>query len=199
MSGLHLVRDRVQLAVARELWKAREKLAIEKDVSPGRLLPDASMVHACKQNYHSIEALTSDSNFIGRASRVYKQVWWQAIESGRSTQDPPTLATRQEGIPNHRSWPAKFPDADRRLKILRHFMTGHAEALQLPLENLLHPEIIRRIAWELSDPNEELLASLLNDTAARAWQTESCLEVIANALRAAADPDFALPDPQATS
>ncbi|MFD1214569.1 ribonuclease D, partial [Arthrobacter sp. GCM10027362] len=41
-SGLHQIRDRRQLAAARELWREREQLAAERDVAPGRLIPDSA-------------------------------------------------------------------------------------------------------------------------------------------------------------
>ena len=44
MSGMHEIKDARSLAIARELWSAREALAERLDVSPGRLIPDASIV-----------------------------------------------------------------------------------------------------------------------------------------------------------
>ena len=46
LSGLHTVRGRKALAVARELWTAREEYAREQDVAPGRLVPDRALVAA---------------------------------------------------------------------------------------------------------------------------------------------------------
>ena len=46
LSGLHTVRGRRALAVARELWNAREDYAREQDVAPGRLVPDRALVAA---------------------------------------------------------------------------------------------------------------------------------------------------------
>ncbi|HBR88424.1 MAG TPA: ribonuclease D, partial [Microbacterium sp.] len=46
LSGLHTVRGRSSLAVARALWVAREDLAAAEDVAPGRLVPDRALVAA---------------------------------------------------------------------------------------------------------------------------------------------------------
>ena len=199
LSGLHLVKDRTQLAIARALWQARENLAIEKDVSPGRLLPDSSIVHAATQSYANLSALTADSQFIGRASRVYKQLWWDAIQSGKTTDDLPTASVRNEGIPNHRSWPTKFPEADRRLKVMRHFLNEHSVAHQLPIENMMHPEIVRKLAWHDCPTTEVAVHVATTEFGARPWQADLCSAVLLEALRAAADPDFELPDPQTVS
>ena len=43
---MHRVRSRRQLAAVRELWQAREQLAQRRDISPGRILPDAAIVAA---------------------------------------------------------------------------------------------------------------------------------------------------------
>ncbi len=44
LSGLHGVRGGRNLAVAKELWEARDAYAREVDTSPGRLVPDGSLV-----------------------------------------------------------------------------------------------------------------------------------------------------------
>ncbi|HWI31954.1 MAG TPA: HRDC domain-containing protein, partial [Microbacterium sp.] len=46
LSGLHTVRGRKGLAVARSLWLARESYAQAQDIAPGRLVPDRSLVAA---------------------------------------------------------------------------------------------------------------------------------------------------------
>ncbi|HEX5856709.1 MAG TPA: ribonuclease D, partial [Microbacterium sp.] len=46
LSGLHTVRGRRGLAIARSLWEAREAYAREQDIAPGRLVPDRSLVAA---------------------------------------------------------------------------------------------------------------------------------------------------------
>ena len=45
-SGVHRVRKPRALAVVRSLWEARDRLAAERDIAPGRVLPDAAIVDA---------------------------------------------------------------------------------------------------------------------------------------------------------
>ena len=45
-SGMHRVRSRRGLAAVRELWLARDEIARERDLSPGRVLPDSAIVEA---------------------------------------------------------------------------------------------------------------------------------------------------------
>ena len=43
-SGMHKIKRREQLAVIKELWHARDKVASEQDISPGKLLNDSAIV-----------------------------------------------------------------------------------------------------------------------------------------------------------
>ena len=45
-SGIHKLRNRRQLAVVRALWYERDAYAAQRDVAPGRVLPDAAIVDA---------------------------------------------------------------------------------------------------------------------------------------------------------
>ena len=49
-SGLHAIRTRRELAIVRSLWYARDAWAAERDVSPGRLLPDSAIIAAARAN-----------------------------------------------------------------------------------------------------------------------------------------------------
>jgi len=68
------------LTIAKYLWEAREVLAIDKDIAPGRLVPDASLVAAVKAAPKSRSELASLKTFAGRASRTFIDTWWKAIE-----------------------------------------------------------------------------------------------------------------------
>ncbi|WP_312721880.1 HRDC domain-containing protein, partial [Escherichia sp. AM3] len=57
LSGLHTLRGRRNLAIARALWTAREEYAQQQDVSPGRLVPDRSLVAAIQANPATKRAL----------------------------------------------------------------------------------------------------------------------------------------------
>lgn len=92
LSGLHTVRGRKALAVARELWSAREEYAREEDVAPGRLVPDRALVAAVLADPTSKSALAAVKDFTGRASRTQLDRWWAAIEAGRAVTQLPSSA-----------------------------------------------------------------------------------------------------------
>jgi ribonuclease D len=185
-TGLHEVKDQRGLAVARELWIAREALAQRLDVSPGRLIPDVSISHAAKVLPKSRPILAADKSFHGRASRNYLDVWWQAIETGLATNDLPPLKLPSSGIPNHRNWPKKFPLAAARLAVAREAIAKIAIQCQLPIENLISPEPLRQICWvERTSAELEELKAELAALGVRQWQAELTAGAVAEAIRSA--------------
>ena len=120
LSGLHTVRGRKALAVARELWTSREEFAREQDVAPGRLVPDRSLVAAVLADPKSKQDLAAVKEFNGRASRTQLDRWWAAIEAGRASEELPLeRATGGDTLPPPRAWADRNPEADARLKAAR--------------------------------------------------------------------------------
>ena len=184
MTGLHEVKDQKKLAIARELWQARELLAVKLDVSPGRLIPDSSIVNVVKETPKSKPQLAGNRSFVGRASRSYLDTWWKAIEDGTNSRDLPALKLPAVGIPNHRIWPTRFPDADRRLKIVRPMIAELAETHGLPVENLLTPDYLRTVCFEPPAFTRQAVSEALRALGAREWQIELTAQLIADGFEA---------------
>ena len=183
LSGIHSIRGLRNLAVARELWLSRDALARELDTAPGRLVPDASLTAAAKAMPESKRALASLREFTGRASRSELDRWWAAIEAGRTTADLPVLRGTGDSLPPPRAWSDRNPEADARLKAARAALTTVSEERSIPLENLLTPETLRRVAW--TPPAEitpETVAEALSAHGARPWQVAATAQVIAQAF-----------------
>ena len=192
VSGLHEVKEQKGLAIARALWQARETLAIKLDVAPGRLIPDSSISHIAKKQTVSRPELANDRAFTGRASRSYLDTWWEAIEVGRNTRDLPALRVPATGIPNHRIWPAKYPEANKRLIVCKDVVGSKAEELNIPQENLLTPDYLRQLCWEeLPAVNSLAVREKLLALGARLWQAEILSNELAIALLSA--PEYVLP------
>jgi ribonuclease D len=183
LSGLHTVRGRRAFAVARELWQSREEYAREVDVSPGRLVPDRALVAAVRADPHTKGELAALKEFTGRASRTQLDRWWQAIVRGHETADLPLERVHGDGLPPVRAWRDRNPDADRRLKAARAAVEAHATALGMPTENLLTPEMLRRVAWQPPEPSSsDTIAAQLSALGARSWQVEQTAQLIADAF-----------------
>lgn len=178
MTGLHDVKDPKKLAVARELWIARDELAAKLDVAQGRLVPDSSIVALVKSEVSSRSEMASLSSFNGRASRTYLDTWWDAYSKGQNSRDLPPVKLQSTGIPNHRNWPSRFPEADARLQALKTVMTDLVLELEMPAENILQPDLLRQIAWA----PEADLAEQLRNLGARPWQVEAVAAKFSAAL-----------------
>ena len=184
LSGLHTVRGRKALAVARELWTAREEYAREVDVAPGRLVPDRALVAAVLADPKSKAALAAVKEFTGRASRTQLDRWWNAIEAGRVASPLPLeRATGGDTLPPPRAWVDRNPEADARLKAARPVVEQRAQQLNMPTENLLTPEVLRRVAWAPPQPvTAASVGEALATLGARHWQIAQTAQLIADSF-----------------
>jgi ribonuclease D len=191
LTGVHSLRSSKNLAVARQLWLARDAYARQIDVAPGRLVPDSSLVAAARVLPSSKRELAALKEFSGRASRTELDRWWDAIEEGRQATDLPVNRRSDDSLPPPRSWGDRNPEADARLKAARAALQLVSTEQAIPLENLLTPEILRRTAW--SPPAEltpETITDALAGLGARPWQLRLTAQSIAQAFvdaRQAAD------------
>lgn len=194
LSGLHQVRGARNLAVARSLWLSRESFAQEQDVSPGRLVPDRSLVAAVLANPQSKQALAGVKDFQGRASRTQLDRWWQAMVDGRATEELPRERVPSDTLPPPRAWVDRNPEADARLKAARPVVEAAAEELGMPTENLLTPDHLRRVAWDVPGTTAEAIGEALAALGARPWQIAHTAQKIADAfVEAAQTPDTTPP------
>ncbi len=183
LSGLHTVKGRRSLAIARELWQAREEYAQEIDTAPGRLVPDRALVAAVRADPGSKQALAALKEFTGRASRSQLDRWWAAIERGRTTTLLPPDRIPSDSLPPVRAWIDRNPDADARLKVARPAIEALAGEHHMPVENLLTPEMLRRVAWSPPEPlTVATLGEALAALGARPWQIEQSAQVIVDAF-----------------
>jgi ribonuclease D len=188
-SGLHRVRKPRALAIVRELWLARDAIAQDRDVSPGRIIPDSAIVEAALSDAGSADALLAMKGFNGRGARRHLRDWWAAVERGRAlpaTELPPATLPH-EGPPPARAWADRDPDAAARLSAARAELSQVADRLDVPLENLVTPELVRRICWEPPEPaDESSVADRLRAGGARPWQVSLAAPLLAQACAARA-------------
>jgi ribonuclease D len=194
LSGLHSVRGTRGLAVARELWQARDDYARETDIAPGRLVPDSALVAAARTLPATKRDLVALREFTGRASRSQIDRWWDAIQAGMTTTDLPVLRATTESVPPPRAWPDKNPAADRRLKAARVAVAEKSAELNIPIENVLTPELLRRLAWAPPEPIDAASVRVaLSGMGARAWQVDALAAPVADAFVASLDEDVVEP------
>jgi ribonuclease D len=178
--GSHAVRDQHGLAVLRALWQAREELAQEIDVAPGRVLVDRAIVAAAVAQPHSLDALRRVRGFGTGAGLRRSTYWWRAVESARrlSRADlPATRGPRHPGPPPARTWRSRNPQAAARLSQARAAVAAISQARAIPPENLLAPDTLRAAIWDTPADVD----AFLDLAGARPWQVETVGPIIAQA------------------
>ncbi len=166
----------------RALWLARDTLASERDIAPGRVLPDAAIIDAATRNPASSEELTSLPVFRGRSQRRLGGYWFDAVRSANdlSPDELPRSSAPGDGPPPVSRWADRSPEAAARLSAARAAVAEVGETWTVPTENLLQPDLLRRICWE--PPADGDVAGALVAGGARPWQVELLTSALERAL-----------------
>ena len=176
-SGLHRVRGRRGLGAVRALWETRDQIAEQRDVTPGRIIPDAAIVAAAQAMPADRSALLKARGFHGRGAERYAGRWLAALREAQemAEEELPTRSPRGDGPPLPRAWAEKDPVAAKRLSLAREEMARLADQHGMPVENLLTPDYLRRTLW--TPPRTREPGTLLDEIAAqlaaygaRSWQ-----------------------------
>ncbi|MHB1234135.1 MAG: ribonuclease D, partial [Microbacteriaceae bacterium] len=100
-------------------------------------------------------------------------------ETGMTTQELPALRAGSDTIPPPRAWADRNPQAHRRLTLARAGVGQVSAELELPLENLLKPSLLRQLAWNPPQPLAlSSIESVLHSMGARPWQIEATAQSI---------------------
>lgn len=187
-SGSHRARGRRSLAAVRELWEARDAIAAQRDVTPGRIIPDSAIVEAANALPHDKASLLALKGFRGRGAQRYAHRWVEALHAARALADTelPPVAARYDGPPPPRAWADRDPVAAARLSRARSALADRASDLNLPVENLLTPDFVRRVLWEPPDVGEhemvDAVTERLRELGARPWQVELTVGLLSEAI-----------------
>jgi ribonuclease D len=193
-SGMHRARGRRALAAVRQLWETRDEIASRRDVTPGRIIPDASIVEAANAMPRDKATLIGLKGFRGRGAARYAHQWVEALRTARTMAEDelPPVAARYDGPPPPRAWAERDPVAAARLVKARSDLKRLAEQHHLPVENVLTPDYVRRLMWEPPDAEPDGLADAVTDRlrelGARPWQIELARDVLVQAITAPPEP-----------
>lgn len=199
-SGIHHVKGRRGLAIVREIWMERDRLAREHDISPGRFLPDLAISDLAiatramsdsefrEQEREVFSSSTQLQRHIRKFKREYLPQWSAAILRALSIDEsdlPPMRSSTSDALPPVRLWRERAGLAHAHLTHARHNLNEVALLRRIPLENLISPESLRRIAWqsERHTFTEGSLAERMKELGVRPWQIELTLAPIFAALQ----------------
>ncbi|MBR7826069.1 ribonuclease D [Actinospica sp. MGRD01-02] len=188
-SGVHRVRKARNLAVVRALWERRDELARRRDMAPGRVLPDAAIVEAAARLPRTVHELRAVPGFSGRTRSADAVGYFAALEAALALpdRDLPHHPPRSDAPPPAKSWERADPAAAARLAVARPAVTAIADEHHVPTENLLLPDLVRRLCWAPpAELDDDTIAHYLSTGGARPWQVGLTAHVLGAALRRAA-------------
>jgi ribonuclease D len=186
-SGIHGVRKARNLAVVRELWRERDRVASRSDIATGRVLPDSAIVAAAIALPKNVDELSALPPFSGRGQQRKRTTWWSAIERSYALADSdlPAVSLAPTGPPPPRAWADRNPAAFARLEAAKSIVSEISESRGLPSENIVNPELLRRLCWE---PPIEMTVLGVRESmltaGARAWQCDLLSESLVAAWTA---------------
>lgn len=181
-SGMHVIRSPREIAIVREVWQARDAIAREQDVAAGRILSDSHIVTLANSGLSTKSELRTLSFMHLRNVKRHADTWIDAALRAHDLSDDqlPPVKLPPTGIPAPRNWELRNPQAWQRLEFVKTKLLETAQELNLPIENLMTPDSIRKVLWAPPESLESLRTELTN-FGARPWQ----IEVVAPILEAA--------------
>jgi ribonuclease D len=131
--------------------------------------------------------------FKGRGARRHIDEWFGAIRRAHAEADqalPRPGSQVADGPPPTHRWHERDPVAARRLAAVRTAIAALADEHSLPAENLVQPDVVRRLAWQPPDPlSAEAVAADMASYGARPWQVGLTSVPITGALLRLAEKD----------
>ncbi len=189
-SGMHKIKRRDQLAVIKSLWIARDLVAAKHDIAAGKLLNDSAIVELAIAVPTNKKEFEKSLRPLGLRARWLEnlQLWLDSIATAVALPEDqwPTMRTNADTLPPIKLWRDKFPEKFAPLSHARASIELIAQENQIPVENLITPEHVRRVCWKppvgaTSSLSVSEVEKALTELGARQWQ----IDLVAPALAAA--------------
>jgi ribonuclease D len=190
-SGMHKIKKRDQLVVIKNLWHARDEIARAADVSSGKLLNDAAIIEFAIHKPLNKKDAEKALRPIGMRARWLENMstWLSATEAALNTPEDqwPPMKSGADTLPPLKLWRERFAEKYAPLTHARFAVESVAQELSIPAENLISPEIIRRLCWappadSLQNLNVDAVCEAMLNLGARQWQVEVVAPLVAAAL-----------------
>lgn len=190
-SGMHKIKKRDQLAIIKSLWIARDGIASQQDIAGGKLLNDSAIVELAIAAPKTKKEFEKALRPLGVRARWLEnvQLWLDSIAAAVALPEDqwPQMRTNADTLPPIKLWRDKFPEKYAPLSHARAAIELVATENNIPVENLMTPEHVRRICWNPPAGSTQTLSiSLVEEglktLGARQWQIDLVAPVLAAAL-----------------
>ena len=171
--GRNTLRSVPQLTALRNLWFERDKLAQKKDIDSKALLSDAALVEAAQKMPRNVPAIMAIPGFRTRLLKREGPRWVRAIVSASRGEDPAPYTIPATAPPPLKAWETKRPISLEILSEVRKIVQRESERLNIPAQNIISADCIRRLCWDPPEPySQEALLEALRSHDVRPWQVE---------------------------
>lgn len=187
-SGMHKVRDRLTMTIIKDLWISRNDLAQELDLAPGRVLADEAIVEIAIKRPTTAEEIAKVIGWRTKLESPPFGRWLAVLNKSLVTpiDEQVELRVPSTSLPPIKIWKDKNPLGYARLTHARGKIAELSTEIEVPAENLITPELVRKLCWELPlvdhSKYEEFVVSQLKSYGARDWQINQVAPLIASAL-----------------
>ncbi|WP_151523526.1 HRDC domain-containing protein [Serinicoccus kebangsaanensis] len=194
-TGVHRLRKRRALGALRELWLTRDRIAQERDVPAARVLPDGTLIDLAHRMPAQASGLGSDRKESSRTRQRraeqgllrHQRAWLAAIKTAAQLpeEELPEPARRGDTPPPPRAWAEREPAAAERLTRVRADLADLSDRLEIPVENLMTPDVVRRVLWRPPEEHDaDAVDAATAELGARPWQRELVVPILVEALTA---------------
>ncbi len=183
-SGMHDIKTGLDSCIVKNLWLTRDEIAKAQDIAPGRLLNDSSIIEIALIKPKTEKELSDLKTIKYRSNQQYSSIWFETLQNSLKL-DPsswPIKVPNSEAIPLPKSWEQKNPEAFNRLKTLKVLLAAKSEEINIPIENLCSPEIVRKWCWLFPTQAKLATQNWFFAQGARKWQSEILAGLIESLL-----------------
>ena len=187
-SGMHKIRNRQSLALVRELWMIRNEYAARVDVASGRIFNDETLMEIVNSQPKSHQEFSKILLKKTRYQDLPTQDWYEKYLKALDLEDLPPMRGSGVGLPAIKIWEEKNPLGYARVTHARAQVAQVAAEMNMPVENLLSPDALRKLCWP-EPPNEPsqlegYIQAQLSQSGARKWQIDALYGHLSGALQA---------------
>ncbi|WP_276770953.1 HRDC domain-containing protein [Lawsonella clevelandensis] len=182
-SRIHILKNRREMEIVRRLWISRDELASQKDIAPGRLLPDRLIIALSEQKP------TSEAEFKrvkGTQRTRHRSRWLDVINAALAVSEKDLPAFRPHAgrnIPHQSQWKRLNPAAAKNLAQCRAVTDEIAQQLAIDAQDLVAGEALRALSWSLTEQTSPpSVTESLRSSQVRPWQISQIAVPLSDAL-----------------
>lgn len=183
-SGMHEVRGGQDAAIVRQLWLKRDEIAQQRDIAAGRILNDAGIVEIAAKKPKTLQELKDLASIKHRPAKNDAEIWFEQLQIALQLV-PDQWPVKQKGAesyPAPKSWIEKRPEAYHRLQFVKEHLNKLSEELQIPVEHLCSPDLVKKWCWDKPKDQLETINEWMISQGARAWQAQNLSPIFLSSL-----------------